>query len=64
MRERPRTSPRLVADPQRSSTSAGLKGMEAGVLDALRDIADAHGLDWPTLWSRLKSEGRLHFETY
>jgi len=64
MRERAADVAALVADPQAFVYVCGLKGMEAGVLDALRDIADAHGLDWPTLWSRLKSEGRLHFETY
>ena len=64
MRERAGDVAALVADPQAFVYVCGLKGMEAGVLDALRDIADAHGHDWPALWSRLKSEGRLHFETY
>jgi ferredoxin--NADP+ reductase/benzoyl-CoA 2,3-dioxygenase component A len=42
----------------------GLKGMEDGVLQALQEIADRNGLDWATLWPRLKREGRLHLETY
>lgn len=42
----------------------GLKGMEDGVLDALRVAADQHGLDWKQLHARLKAEGRLHLETY
>ncbi len=42
----------------------GLKGMEDGVLDALRYAADQHGLDWRALHPRLKREGRLHLETY
>lgn len=42
----------------------GLKGMEDGVLQALQEIAERNGLDWATLWPRLKREGRLHLETY
>jgi len=42
----------------------GLKGMEDGVMDALRFVADQHGLDWKRLHPRLKAEGRLHLETY
>lgn len=42
----------------------GLKGMEAGVLDALRDIAIANGIDWTALHGELKRGGRLHLETY
>ncbi|HKX40195.1 MAG TPA: benzoyl-CoA 2,3-epoxidase subunit BoxA, partial [Burkholderiaceae bacterium] len=42
----------------------GLKGMEAGVLDALRDACITAGLDWPALHQRLVDEGRFHVETY
>lgn len=42
----------------------GLKGMETGVMDALRDICIAAGLDWPALHARMVSEGRFHVETY
>lgn len=42
----------------------GLKGMEAGVLEALRDICITAGLDWPSLQSRMVAEGRFHVETY
>ena len=42
----------------------GLKGMEAGVLDALRDVCITAGLDWPSLQSRMVAEGRFHVETY
>jgi benzoyl-CoA oxygenase/reductase BoxA protein len=64
MRERAADVAALVTDPRTFVYVCGLKGMEAGVLDALRDVVAAHGHDWPSLWSRLKSEGRLHFETY
>ncbi len=42
----------------------GLKGMEAGVLEAFRDICRAHGADWDTLHPRLLANARFHVETY
>jgi benzoyl-CoA 2,3-dioxygenase component A len=34
------------------------------VVLALRDVAQQAGLSWDTLGSTLKTEGRLHLETY
>jgi benzoyl-CoA 2,3-dioxygenase component A len=34
------------------------------VVLALHDVAIHAGLDWETLGSTLKKEGRLHLETY
>lgn len=42
----------------------GLKGMEAGVMEALRDICITAGIDWPALHARMVVEGRFHVETY
>lgn len=42
----------------------GLKGMESGVLDALRDVCAQAGIDWPGLQARMVAEGRFHVETY
>jgi benzoyl-CoA 2,3-dioxygenase component A len=42
----------------------GLKGMEAGVMEALRDSCAAAGLDWPALHGKMVGEGRFHVETY
>ncbi len=42
----------------------GLKGMETGVMDALRDLSIAAGIDWPALQARMVAEGRFHVETY
>ncbi len=42
----------------------GLKGMEAGVMDALRDICITAGMDWLALQARMVAEGRFHVETY
>ena len=42
----------------------GLKSMEEGVVLALHDIAQQHGLAWDSVGAALKREGRLHLETY
>jgi benzoyl-CoA 2,3-dioxygenase component A len=38
--------------------------MEAGVMEALRDVCAAHGIDWSELQGRMVQEGRFHVETY
>ncbi|MEC4719831.1 benzoyl-CoA 2,3-epoxidase subunit BoxA [Noviherbaspirillum sp. CPCC 100848] len=42
----------------------GLKGMETGVMDALRSVCTAEGMDWSELSAKMVREGRLHVETY
>ena len=42
----------------------GLKGMETGVMEALRESCSAAGMDWPALHARMVKEGRFHVETY
>ena len=42
----------------------GLRGMEAGVEEALSDIARGSDLDWPGLRDQMRQEGRYHVETY
>jgi len=42
----------------------GLKGMEAGVIEAFRDVCSMGGVDWDTLKPELTAHGRLHIETY
>jgi benzoyl-CoA 2,3-dioxygenase component A len=54
----------LLADRNTCIYVCGLKGMEVGVLDALRDVAVQSGQDWSILHDALRREGRLHFETY
>jgi benzoyl-CoA 2,3-dioxygenase component A len=54
----------LLSYPTTHIYVRGLKGMEDGVIDTLRRTTEEHGLNWDDLWSRLKSEGRLHLETY
>ena len=54
----------LLADPRTHVYVCGLKGMEAGVLDALRAACAARAMDWDALLPTLRDEGRLHIETY
>ena len=42
----------------------GLKSMEEGVVMALREIAQAAGLNWESTAANLRDKGRLHLETY
>ena len=42
----------------------GLKGMEAGVDEALADICRSAGLDWASLRADMRAQGRYHVETY
>ncbi|TMM52922.1 benzoyl-CoA 2,3-epoxidase subunit BoxA [Sulfitobacter sabulilitoris] len=42
----------------------GLKAMEQGVEEALRDIARGAGLDWAKVRDDMRDQGRYHVETY
>jgi benzoyl-CoA 2,3-dioxygenase component A len=64
MRERAADLAALLKDGQSHFYVCGLKSMEEGVVLALRDVAVEAGLDWDTVGSALKREGRLHLETY
>ena len=64
MRERADDVAALLGDANTYVYVCGLKGMEAGVLDAMRDICAGAAIDWPTLHGEMKKSGRLHFETY
>jgi len=67
VQDRMRERARDLAELLRGDTCVyicGLKGMEAGVLDALRDACVASGIDWTALHQRLVDEGRFHVETY
>ena len=55
---------RACRTPRRSTCRCGLKGMEAGVEEALADICRAKGLDWSRLKPDMRAQGRYHVETY
>ncbi len=64
MRERASDVAALLRDANTYVYVCGLKGMEAGVLDAIEDICAEQGIDWSALHADMKKTGRLHFETY
>ncbi|WP_028353176.1 benzoyl-CoA 2,3-epoxidase subunit BoxA [Bordetella petrii] len=64
IRERAADVLALLADANTCIYVCGLKGMETGVLEALRDVVVQAGQDWSILHDALRREGRLHFETY
>ncbi len=64
MRERAADLAALLADGNAYFYVCGLKSMEEGVMLALRDVAQQAGLNWNALSDSLRTEGRLHLETY
>jgi benzoyl-CoA 2,3-dioxygenase component A len=64
LRERGADVARLLRDADTYVYICGLKGMERGVDEALRDVCRAHAMDWDDLLPRLRGEGRYHVETY
>ena len=64
MRERAADLAPLIADPNAYFYVCGLRSMEEGVVLALRDIAQAAGLNWDAVGPALTAQGRLHLETY
>jgi len=64
MRERAPDLAPLLADPATFIYVCGIKSMEEGVVQALRDMAVAGGFEWDALAADLKHNGRLHLETY
>jgi benzoyl-CoA 2,3-dioxygenase component A len=64
IRERAADVARLLSDEQTYVYVCGLKGMEAGVDEALRSVCLGHALDWSTLLPALRAAGRYHVETY
>ena len=55
---------KLMQSPATHVFICGLRGMEAGVDEALADICRAEGLDWSALKPNMRSSGRYHVETY
>jgi benzoyl-CoA 2,3-epoxidase subunit A len=64
MRDRSADLAPLLNDSNTFFYVCGLKAMEEGVIQALRDISQNVGLAWESVASAMKREGRLHIETY
>lgn len=54
----------LLQNPDGYIYICGLKAMEQGVEEALKDIARGIGLNWSELRDRMRDDGRYHVETY
>ncbi|MCU9836463.1 benzoyl-CoA 2,3-epoxidase subunit BoxA [Ruegeria sp. WL0004] len=54
----------LLLDPSTHIYVCGLKAMEQGVEEALKDIARARGIVWTELRDQMRDQGRFHVETY
>lgn len=54
----------LIKDPKAYFYVCGLKAMEHGVIETLKTICIQDGEDWASIAHQLKSQGRLHLETY
>jgi benzoyl-CoA 2,3-dioxygenase component A len=54
----------LVGQPTTHIYICGLKGMEAGVEEALADICRKHDQDWSQIKPVMRAGGRYHVETY
>jgi benzoyl-CoA 2,3-dioxygenase component A len=64
MRERAADLAALLKDEASYFYVCGLKSMEEGVIQALREIALGAGLDWERISAGLQRQGRMHLETY
>jgi benzoyl-CoA oxygenase/reductase BoxA protein len=64
LRERSSEVGQLLKSERTHIYVCGLRGMEDGVIEALRVISIEQGLDWSNLHDRLKMQGRIHLETY
>ncbi len=54
----------LLKKPETFFYICGLRGMEAGILEGLQDIAQQQGIDWNEFFDKLKAEKRWHVEVY
>ena len=54
----------LLQDPKGHIYICGLKAMEQGVEEALKDIARGIGLKWSDVRDKMREDGRYHVETY
>ena len=54
----------LLRNPNGYIYICGLKAMEQGVEEALKDIARGIDLNWSDLRDKMREDGRYHVETY
>ena len=54
----------MLQDPKTHLYMCGLKGMESGLEEGLRDFGSKQGVEWPDFVKQLKKEHRWHVEVY
>jgi ferredoxin--NADP+ reductase len=54
----------LLQRPETYFYICGLRGMESGIIDGLREAAAKQGVDWDAFFEQLKAEKRWHVEVY
>ncbi len=64
LREETEKVSKLLQDPKGHIYICGLKAMEQGVEEALKDIARGIGLNWVEVRDKMREDGRYHVETY
>ncbi|MBE1285443.1 MAG: benzoyl-CoA 2,3-epoxidase subunit BoxA [Rhodobacteraceae bacterium] len=64
LREEAERVGQLLQNPDGYIYICGLKAMEQGVEEALKDIARGLGLEWTELRDQMREDGRYHVETY
>jgi benzoyl-CoA 2,3-dioxygenase component A len=64
MLEESDTVGRLLQSNQTYIYVCGLKGMESGVDQSLKEICLRHHLNWDDLKTNMRASGRYHVETY
>jgi benzoyl-CoA 2,3-dioxygenase component A len=64
MREEEKAVADLLRDGKTHVFICGLKGMEKGVDEAFADCCRHAGLDWKTIKTGMRAQGRYHVETY
>lgn len=64
LRERHDVLAQVLARENAHVYICGLRGMEAGVFEALGEICERHGIDWGALEAAMTEQHRLHVETY
>lgn len=64
LRERGSEVARMILERQATVYVCGLKSMEHGVHEALRQVLSAAGADWEHISRQLTSSGRYHVEVY
>jgi ferredoxin--NADP+ reductase len=54
----------LLQRPETYFYICGLRGMESGIIDGLKEAASKQGVNWDSFFEQLKSEKRWHVEVY